>query len=58
VHYLLAQTYRKLGQTADREREIKLFEDLENSRKKVHEVYQEIHQIRREEEPPELSEPQ
>jgi tetratricopeptide (TPR) repeat protein len=58
VHYLLAQTYRKLGQAADREREIKLFEDLEASRKQVHEVYQQIHQIRRKEEPPELSKPQ
>ena len=52
AHYLLAQTYRRLGQTEDADREIKHFEDLENSRKKIHEVYQEMHQILRGEEPP------
>jgi tetratricopeptide (TPR) repeat protein len=58
AHYLLAQTYRKLGRTPDADREIKLFEDLENSRKKIHEVYQEMHQINREEESPEVGAPQ
>jgi tetratricopeptide (TPR) repeat protein len=53
AHYLLAQTYRRLGRTPDADREIKLFEDLENSRKKIHEVYQEMHQLLHEEEPPE-----
>lgn len=52
-HYLLAQTYRRLGQRTDAEREIKQFEDLENSRKKLHEVYQEMHQALRENEAPE-----
>jgi len=58
AHYLLAQTYRRLGRTPDAAREIKLFEDLENSRKKIHEVYQEMHQLQREEEPPEPGGPQ
>jgi cytochrome c-type biogenesis protein CcmH/NrfG len=44
-HYLLAQTYRRLGQTSDAASEMKLFEDLDNSKKKIHEVYQEMHQI-------------
>jgi tetratricopeptide (TPR) repeat protein len=58
AHYLLAQTYRRLGQTPDAEREIKLFEDLENSRKKIHEVYQEMHQILKEEQSPGADVPQ
>jgi tetratricopeptide (TPR) repeat protein len=58
AHYLLAQTYRRLGQMADADREIKVFEDLENSRKAIHEVYQEMHQIRPGEEPPESETPQ
>jgi hypothetical protein len=37
----------------DADREIKRFEDLENSRKKIHEVYQEMHQLQPEEESPE-----
>jgi Flp pilus assembly protein TadD len=53
AHYLLAQTYRRLGQMPDADREIKRFEDLENSRKKIHEVYQEMHQLQPEEESPE-----
>ncbi len=52
-HYLLAQTYRRLGQPSEAERELKIFEDLENSRKKIHDVYQEMHQIVREDDPPE-----
>jgi tetratricopeptide (TPR) repeat protein len=52
AHYLLAQTYRRLGQMPDADREIKLFEGLEKSRNKIHEVYQEMHQIVKEEEPP------
>jgi tetratricopeptide (TPR) repeat protein len=58
VHYLLAQTYRRLGRMPDADREIKRFEDLENSRKEIHEVYQEMHQIVKEEEPPETGAPQ
>jgi len=58
AHYLLAQTYRRLGQTPDADREIRLFEDLENSRKKIHEVYQEMHQLLKEKEPPESGVPQ
>ncbi len=58
VHYLLAQTYRRLGQPQDADREIKVFEDLENSRKKIHEVYQEMHQLLKEKEPPESGVPQ
>ncbi len=57
AHYLLAQTYRKLGQMPDADREIKLFEDLENSTKAIHEVYQEMHQLRPGEEPPESEAP-
>ena len=58
AHYLLGQTYRRLGQMPDADREIKLFEDLENSRKRIHEVYREMHQLIREEEPPESGVPQ
>jgi len=59
AHYLLAQTYRRLGQMPDADREIKLFQDLEDSRKKIHEVYQEMHQVQQhEEEPAESSTPQ
>ena len=58
AHYLLAQTYRRLGQTPDADTELRLFEDLENSRKKIHEVYQEMHQVRQEQEPPEPGAPQ
>jgi len=53
THYLLAQTFRRLGQTADADRELKIFEGLENSIKKIREVYQEMHQLGHEEEPPE-----
>jgi len=57
-HYLLAQTYRRLGQTADAEREMRLFEDLDSSKRKIHEVYQEMHQVLKEEQPPEPGEAQ
>lgn len=49
AHYLLAQTYRRLGQTAEADQEIKVFEGLENSRKQIHNVYQEMHQVLKEE---------
>ena len=58
AHYLLAQTYRRLGQTPDADAELRLFEDLENSKKKIHEVYQKMHQVRHEEEPPDVGGPQ
>jgi len=57
AHYLLAQTYRRLGQPADSDRELKVFENLENSRKKIHEVFQEMHQLGQEDEPPDSSVP-
>ncbi len=53
AHYLLAQTYRRLGQTADADQEIKVFEGLENSRKQIQAVYQEMHQVLYEEQSPE-----
>jgi Flp pilus assembly protein TadD len=53
-HYLLAQTYRRLGQKEDAEREIKIFEDLEDTKKKIHEVYGEMHEILKEEESPDV----
>ena len=55
-HYLLAQSYRRLGQTAEADKELALFKDLEASRNKIHDVYQEMHQVRREEESPEAPE--
>ena len=55
-HYLLAQSYRRLGQTAEADKELALFKDLESSRNKIHEVYQEMHQVRRGEETPEAPE--
>ena len=58
AHYLLAQTYRRLGQPADADRELKIFENLESSRKKIHEVFQEMHQLGHEDEPPDSSVPQ
>jgi tetratricopeptide (TPR) repeat protein len=57
AHYLLAQTYRRLGQISDADREIKAFEDLENSRKEIHNVYQEMHQVQHEEESPDAGQP-
>ena len=52
AHYLLAQTYRRLGQMPDADAELKVFEELENSKKKIHEVYQEMHELLKENEPP------
>jgi tetratricopeptide (TPR) repeat protein len=58
AHYLLAQTYRRLGQMPEADTELRIFEDLDTSRKKIHEVYQEMHQLQHEEEPPEAGAPQ
>ena len=48
AHYRLAQLYRRLGRIADADRETALFDDLEESKKRIREAYREMHQLQHE----------